>query len=163
MPQNWRFIPRSAPPGAPPASALYQVSAYGCAVTVSVSAASATAPPTTPIATRSMNSDFTNACANATAVRAAHTAPTPAAMQIVGSAGIQCFSAPKIGVEPRKNGPIDAPADSTSSSAGARSRSIVPRLAIHTPAPVTAAASVATGTVNSVVTSATCHGNGGAL
>src|SRR5215468_3630015 len=86
------------------------------------------------------------------AARPAHTAPTAAAMQIVGSAGIQCFSAPKIGVVPRKNGPIDAPIDSTRSNTGARSRSTVPRLAIHTPAPVTAAASVATGTVNSVVT-----------
>ena len=33
----------------------------------------------------------------------------------------------------------------------------------HTPAPTSAAASVLTGTVNSVVTSATCHGNGGAF
>jgi len=32
-------------------------------------------------------------------------------MQIVGSAGIQCFSAPKIGVVPSRNGPIDAAAD----------------------------------------------------
>ena len=97
----------------------------------------------------------------AASARAAHTAPTPAAMQIVGSAGIQCFSAPKIGVEPSKNGPIDAAAESTSSSAGARVRSaLAPRSARSTrrrrrPRPP----SVATGTVNSVVTSATCHGN----
>ena len=51
-------------------------------------------------------------------VRAAQAVPTPAAMQIEGSAGIQCFSAPKIGVEPRKNGAIEATADSPSSNPG---------------------------------------------
>ncbi len=82
-------------------------------------------------------------------------------MQIVGSAGIQCFSAPKIGVVPSRNGPIDAAADSARSSAGARgARGVRP---IHTAAPTAAAASVLAGTVNSVVTSATCHGNGGAF
>src|SRR5512143_455404 len=89
-PQNWRFMPRSAPPGAPPAAALYQVSAYGCASTTSVAAASAMKPPTTLIATRSAVFSATGRTATAylATSRPAHTPPTPAAMHSVGSAGI---------------------------------------------------------------------------
>jgi hypothetical protein len=144
------------------------VSAYGCASTTSVAAASAMKPPTTPIATRCAVLSATGRTATAyfATSRPAHTPPTPAAMHSVGSAGIQCFSAPKIGVEPRKNGPIDAAADRPRSSAGARSGSALSlrrQRAIHRPMPVIAAPSVETGTVNSVVTSATCHGNRGAF
>src|SRR6185295_6885771 len=89
------------------------------------------------------------AASDRAAARAAQAAPAPAARQIVGSAGIQCFSAPKIGVVPSRNGPIEAAADSASSSAGAPARR--PRSAIQTPAPTTEAASVLVGTVNSVV------------
>src|SRR5438309_11808492 len=88
-PQNCRFMPRSAPPGAPPASALYQVSAYGCAVTVSVAAATTSVPPTTASTSRAAVCSVTTSSTrtNRAAPRAAHAAPTPAALHRVGSAG----------------------------------------------------------------------------
>src|SRR5687768_4426226 len=108
-------MPRSAPPGAPPASALYQLSAYGCAIQVSTAAARAIAPATTTTARCSRSAPagrVANRADARAAARAAQIAPTAAAMQIVGSTGIQCFSAPKIGVVPRTNGPIEAAAES---------------------------------------------------
>ena len=85
----------------------------------------------------------------------------PAQTVVDGGSATQPFLV-SIGAATLK-GPIEAANDRASRTTGARSRSRVPRLPIHTPAPVIAAARVAVGTVNSVVTSATCHGNRGAF